>query len=946
MRVALSRWLGLKAGEFGKTTGMFFYLMMAVGAFITGRITRDSLFLSRYDVSYLPYMYVWVAGVMVILGYAYSRVADRFRRDRLVMAVTTILLLLVCAARALLAFTGDWFYPILYVFVEVMGGLLVLQFWTFANDVFNTREAKRLFGLVGAGGVMATICAGFAVRGLARLVGTENLLFLCAALLVGCLIAVGALSRSFTRELVQSMAGSLPSKRGISLSADLGEIFSSRHLKVIAWMVLVTFVTITVVDYQFKIIARFTYLNREDQLSAFFGLFYGLAGVLSFFIQFLLTGRLMQRIGIVFCLLLLPVFLAAGSILVLLMPALVMVTFLKGADNVLRYTVNDAASQVLYLPVPGRIRGRAKAFIDTILKPAAQGITGLAIAWTAGLVAHRIQWMSVGTLLVIVAWVVLVLGLKKGYVRSLASSLRQRRIHFGATSLSISDSQAVEALQQTLADKDEQAVLHALEMVAHVKQRDWSTELGRLLDHESARVRVQALRLLERETFTPFLEQIQSRFHDPDEDVRAEAVSSYCSALKEKALGTVAPLLRDESIKVKAAAVVGLVRYGGLDGILAAAEVLKGLLDSAEPARRGTAAWIIGQVNVRTFYRSLLPLLMDPVASVRAEAVRAAGELKCPELTLPLIYRLSDPQVSRAAVYALGSYGPGLVTTLRTVMDNPKEDPAIRRAIPQVLARIDDQLSMDVLSNMLDWDEELLRSAALNAVVQLHLKNPGLRRDREKLRRALRRDLKDAYQLQAMAVELAPMDGDLLQENIQHRYEQGIERIFKLLRVLHPGRPLETIQRNLASPHSAIRANSLELLDNVLDTETRRCLLPLLEERDPASLAASGDALFPLLHLNAKQWLHRMLVSDHEWTVVCALETVGRLPDGAAFESSVRMLLKNSSPLVREAAAFCLKRLLAPESLAAAVSPLGDDPDPQVRAAIRFLAGPLPSTPE
>jgi HEAT repeat protein len=279
-------------------------------------------------------------------------------------------------------------------------------------------------------------------------------------------------------------------------------------------------------------------------------------------------------------------------------------------------------------------------------------------------------------------------------------------------------------------------------------------------------------------------------------------------------------------------------------------------------------------------------------------------------------------------------------------LDNPKEDPAIRRAIPQVLARIDDQLSMDVLSNMLDWEEELLRSAALNAVVQLHLKNPGLRRDREKLRRALRRDLKEAYQLQAMAVELVPLDGELLQENIQHRYDQGIERIFKLLRVLHPGRPLETIQRNLKSPHSAIRANSLELLDNVLDTDTRRCLIPLLEERDPASLAASGDALFPLLHLNARQWLHRMLVSDHEWTVVCALETVGRLPDGTTFESTVRILLENPSPLVREAAAFCLKRLLAPESLAEAVSPLDDDPDPQVRAAVRFLAGPLPSTSE
>ena len=108
MSGGLSRWMGLRTGEFGKTAGMFLYLMMAVGAFITGRIARDTLFLSRYDISYLPYMYVWVAVVMALLSYAYSHVADRFRRDRLILAVTSILLIGVLAARAILAMTSTY----------------------------------------------------------------------------------------------------------------------------------------------------------------------------------------------------------------------------------------------------------------------------------------------------------------------------------------------------------------------------------------------------------------------------------------------------------------------------------------------------------------------------------------------------------------------------------------------------------------------------------------------------------------------------------------------------------------------------------------------------------------------------------------------------------------------------------------------------------------------
>ena len=47
--------------------------------------------------------------------------------------------------------------------------------------------------------------------------------------------------------------------------------------------------------------------------------------------------------------------------------AITAVTVAKGCDNVLRYTVNDASMQLLYVPVPSHQRGRAKAFVDGII---------------------------------------------------------------------------------------------------------------------------------------------------------------------------------------------------------------------------------------------------------------------------------------------------------------------------------------------------------------------------------------------------------------------------------------------------------------------------------------------------------------------------------------------------------------------------------------------------
>ncbi|MBN2493897.1 MAG: MFS transporter [Deltaproteobacteria bacterium] len=931
----LLRWLGMQPGELARTGWMFCYLLLTVGAFISGRITRDALFLNRYDIEYLPYMYVWVAVAMSAVAYLYSRFADRFRRDRLVLAVTAVLLAGVLIARVLTTTAGVWFYPVLYVYVELMGGLSMILFWTFANDVFTTREAKRLFGLVGAGGVVATVLAGFTISGISERIGTINLLWLCAGLLAGCMALVIVLSRISRTRLEQAAAG-FRAPRTISLGADWIRLLGNPQLKVIALMTMLAFVTVTIVDYQFKFIARNTFLNREDQLAAFFGLFYGAAGALSIFIQLLLTGRVLQRFGVVAALTILPLALGGGTSLLLIAPGILTASLLKGTDNVLRYTIHDASTQLLYLPIPGHLRGRAKAFIEGILKPLAQGLTGLVIAWSAWLVGHRVDWLGFGSFFFLVAWITLIVGLKKDYLHALAASLRRRETRLGRAAAPASGPGGVAALQRTLADEDEQNVLDAMEILPFAQRHDWSKQLAGLLDHRSPQVRMQAVRLLEREDPISFLDRVLMLFDDPDHGVRAEAVNFYCGVLKEKSMPAVLPLLRDGSSRVRASAVAGLIEYGGLDGIILASQSLREMLASADAGDRRAAAWAIGRARLPTLYRSLLPLLEDPQPQVRVEAVRAAGELESPELVLSLIHRLLDPHSCRAAVSALAAYGPSLLKTLRTILGNPREQPEIREAIPRVLARIGDQLSMDILSRVLETATTALRAQALEAILQLHLRYPKLTRDRGMLRRVLHRELKQAFQFLAISIDVRPLEAPLLEESIRHRYQQCIDRIFKLLMVLYPGQNMEVVHRNLANPIDSIRANALELLEQSVDDETRRCLLPLLEEHDPASLASRGDALFPLLHHKPFDWLYELLLGEHVWTTACCLDVIRRLGD-RRFEPHVRMLLDSDKALVREMAVFCLGELSRGDDLSQALAPLAADPDPRVRQAARGL---------
>ena len=54
----LSRALHIRTGEGLRAYIMFFYSLNVVGGFICGRIVRDALFLSKSDLSILPWLYV------------------------------------------------------------------------------------------------------------------------------------------------------------------------------------------------------------------------------------------------------------------------------------------------------------------------------------------------------------------------------------------------------------------------------------------------------------------------------------------------------------------------------------------------------------------------------------------------------------------------------------------------------------------------------------------------------------------------------------------------------------------------------------------------------------------------------------------------------------------------------------------------------------------------
>ena len=114
-----------------------------------------------------------------------------------------------------------------YLFGQILGLLLISQFWTLANEVYDARQAKRLFGFIGAGASLGALAGATIVATIVHAVGTDSLLLISAATLIGCMTLVVAIA---------AMPSAAPDRcRKKPASADGKSVSSSLHRICVSW---------------------------------------------------------------------------------------------------------------------------------------------------------------------------------------------------------------------------------------------------------------------------------------------------------------------------------------------------------------------------------------------------------------------------------------------------------------------------------------------------------------------------------------------------------------------------------------------------------------------------------------------------------------------------------------------------------------------------------------
>ena len=191
----LSSVVDLRPGEGRVTALMFAYAFAAMTAYnIVQPVTR-STFITELGANNLPYVLLATGFAIGVIMQGYGRVLAALP-DRWALPTIQLAMAATLAGFFVLLQTGGSAATIaFYVFGQVLGTLLLSQFWTLANDLYDPRQARRLFGFIGGG----VSLGGMAGSGLAALVagriGTTPLLLFSAATLIGSATIVTVILR-------------------------------------------------------------------------------------------------------------------------------------------------------------------------------------------------------------------------------------------------------------------------------------------------------------------------------------------------------------------------------------------------------------------------------------------------------------------------------------------------------------------------------------------------------------------------------------------------------------------------------------------------------------------------------------------------------------------------------------------------------------------------------
>ena len=857
----LKKLFNINQGEGFPTLILFLHFFAYVAISITGSAARDAYFLNMVDRKYLPLMFLAVAIVLSIVIEIYSRLSKNKDLSTIVSGTGIIFIATLFAIQKNLE---GWIIPFLYVWKDVIDAIIITQFWLIASQVFDPRQAKRLFGLLGAGGALAAIIIGSSIKQFVSIFGSENLLFATMSFLL-VVILMANLIRPYRNINEQKNSNSKKDSQ-----KDEKKSFSP-YLKSLAIIIGLAAVASRVVDYQFKITAVAAFPEQDDLVN-FFGQYYAVTGIATMVIQLFITSRLLSRFGILVAILVLPTLFMTGAIGFLMSPVLAAVYISKFSDQVFRFTLHNASIQLLWIPVKNTIKNRLKPVIEGSIRASLEGVSGILIFLSITVFNVPIHYLSISIVLIAIYWINKSFTLKKLYVKELQSAIEKRELNFEELTLDIQDEAMVKTINEALKNNDESQQILALEMIKDIPLTPWKDSLNDLLNNGEMTVKKEILsisfddeNIITNQTIIDLINNVP--------DLETESIEIAGKRRLRKAL----PIIMDriDSVnKEKQIIFAAAIRNIDPDSSNKEKELL---LDAFNTNDENICSLAIRQMknDKEILPDDKLAEYLNQESSMVRDAALSVAESRASTSLLPhIIQCLSDPRCAIPARSALQAYDDNVVVELLIKhVQRQNVEKSLIIGVIRTIKNYPTKNSIDLLLSAVSPKVPPIQSEAVDSLIHIARELPLDENQIIITKKELIKTSRYAYEkIIALSQINEDEENQLLRYLLQNEVRKLIPVIMKLGILDKPETPIETYIQYVLNNETDKLPYVLEFFENIFSKEERRIVNSLIDNIPIEEKCEVAKNHFDDLTTNINQFLGYYIGTIQELKVALTLD--------------------------------------------------------------------------
>tara|TARA_R110001583_G_scaffold17310_10_gene70189 strand:+ start:2278 stop:5106 length:2829 start_codon:yes stop_codon:yes gene_type:complete len=846
----------LKEEELKKTLLLQLNIFLLITTLLIVKPTINSLFLSELTSDALPLGYVLTAIMAIVGSYFYDKILEKHPLNKVIEGtiVGSVISLIIFGIALTFNIAGGLILYIPYVWVAIFGLLTASQFWILANLVYNVREAKRVFGFIGAGAIAGGIFGGYLTSILTTFLRTEVLLFVAAFIVAFCLPITKYIWKNEVVKLNTFQVSHRSNPKGES---PFKLIKQSKLLSLIAIVIGLSVLVAKLVDYQYSDYAS-KLIKNPDELTSFFGFWFSTLSVISLVVQLFLTKRIVGTFGVGKSLLWLPSGILIGSFLLLFLPQIWVIIVIKIIDGSLKQSVNKAATELLSIPIPIDTKKKTKTFTDVVVDSIATGLAGFILIFFINGLNISSTYISLIIIALISVWLFFIYHLRKEYIISFKELLDTTHVKKEKTiKKEIAVTSIIDTVNKVLSNGSEGQITHMLQKTLEEKDERFFFAIKELLNNESPKVKALAIENLYFLKSENLCIQIENMISDKDQQVTTAAFRYLLKNYKNDTIVLFDTYLNTKDDTIANAALIGLSlelrnhpllqnNFNLEKRIQIALQKSEELISEEEKKNKIQAILeAIGNARVENFYYILNQYLQSPILIIQNTAILCSAKTLDQKFIPIIIDFLSGKDTRKTAIDALFSYGEPINDILVNTVK--EESIALDDAVYviNVIEKFASQKAINSLKKLTEDTEHSVKIEAIEALKRLKWKYPNLYiKDRYIIDKVL--DECHLY-LNTLSVIHSQIviqykKKDFSTENIkvvearnglmqllEQRLDRQLQRMFRFLGIKYPPNDIEPLLNIILTGKEEQRIHAIEFLDNILDNQLKKELIPIAE---------------------------------------------------------------------------------------------------------------------